>query len=103
MCSNINFIEMCTNYHRVIRYFKFAPAKQLVSEKLTFYGRILKSTVCVALVLRQGKNFFFFKSCEINKIKELVATSNTLTNSFADLVTSNLGPDVAHGPPALPR
>jgi hypothetical protein len=30
-------------------------------------------------------------------------TGNKLTNNFADLVASDLGPDVARGPPVGPR
>jgi hypothetical protein len=36
-------------------------------------------------------------------MNELVVTSNKLTNNFAGLVASGLGPDVASGPPVLPR
>jgi hypothetical protein len=37
------------------------------------------------------------------KINELVVTSNKLTDNFAGLITSGLGPDVARGPPVVPR
>jgi hypothetical protein len=51
--SNINFIEMYTNYYRATHYFKSAPATvgiwPLLLEKLTFYGRTLKSIACVTI------------------------------------------------------
>jgi hypothetical protein len=38
---------------------------------------------------------FFFKSCGVKKINELVVITNKLTNNFAGQVTSGLGSDVA--------
>jgi hypothetical protein len=77
---------------------------QFLHGKLTFYGRVLKSTACVALVLRKAADeirivIFFYKSFRVNKLNELVVTSNKLTNNFAGLVTSYLGSDMARGPP----
>jgi hypothetical protein len=40
---------------------------------------------------------FFFKSFEVKKINKFVITSNKLTNNFAGLVTSGLGPDATRG------
>jgi hypothetical protein len=34
-------------------------------------------------------------------MNEFVATTNNLTNNFAGLVTSCLGPDVTRGPPVV--
>jgi len=45
---------------------------------------------------------FLLKSFGAKEVNELVVTSNKLTN-FADLITRDLGPDVARGPPAEPR
>jgi hypothetical protein len=42
----------------------------------------------------------FFTSLEVNKVNELIVTSNELTN-FTGLVASGLGPDVSRGPPVL--
>jgi hypothetical protein len=39
----------------------------------------------------------------VKKINELVVNSNKFTNSFADLVTSGLGSDVARGPAVAQR
>jgi hypothetical protein len=74
--SNINCIEMCRNYYGV-NCFKFGPASAV---KLTFYGKVLKPSR-------------FFKAFGVKKINE---RGNKLTNNFSGLVTSNLGPDVAH-------
>jgi hypothetical protein len=41
----------------------------------------------------------FLKFCDVKKINGLAVSSNTLTNNFAGLVASGLGPDVASGPP----
>jgi hypothetical protein len=49
------------------------------------------------------RSLIFYKSFGINKVNELVVTSNKLTNNFAGLVTSGLGPNVASGSPVLPR
>jgi hypothetical protein len=40
----------------------------------------------------------FFKSFGVKKINKLVVTSNKLTDNFAGLVASDLGPDVAREP-----
>jgi hypothetical protein len=77
-----------------------------LNEKLTFYRRVLKSVACVALVRKAANEIrisIFFKLLGEMKINELVVTSNKLTNNFAGLVTSGLRPDVALGPPVLPR
>jgi hypothetical protein len=42
-------------------------------------------------------------SFEVKKINKLVVTSKKLTNNFAGLAANGLGPDVARGPPVLPR
>jgi hypothetical protein len=46
---------------------------------------------------------FFFRSFGVKKINELAVTSNKLTNNFAGLVRSGLGPDLARGPPVEQR
>jgi hypothetical protein len=50
MCSNINYIEICTSDYRVTYYFNFLLL-QLVSArgKLTFYSKVLKSVPYVTL------------------------------------------------------
>jgi hypothetical protein len=49
-----NFIEVCTDYYTITCYFKFSPAtaciRQFLPGKRTFYGRVLVSTPCVALL-----------------------------------------------------
>jgi hypothetical protein len=67
-------------------------------EKLTFYDRVLRLIACVALFRKATDEIritVFFISLRTKKINELVITSNKLTNNFAGLVTSSLGPDVA--------
>jgi hypothetical protein len=103
---NINVIETCTNYCRVTYYFKCSPATACIDKnftwKLTFYGRVLKSIAYVTLVHKAADEIritIFFKSFGIKKTNELVVTSNKLTNKFAGLVISGLGPDVARSPP----
>jgi hypothetical protein len=49
------------------------------------------------------KNHDFFRSFGAKKINELVVTSKKLTNNFAGLVATGVGPDVARGPPVGPR
>jgi hypothetical protein len=76
---------------------------QFLLEKLTFYGRVLKSIACVALVLKAAYEIIitiFFTSFGAEKINELVA-SNKLTNNFAALVTSGQVLDMARGSPVL--
>jgi hypothetical protein len=78
---------------------------QFLLGKLTFYGRVLKSIACVALVRKAADEIritIFFTSFGAEKINELVA-SNKLTNNFAALVTSGQGPDVARGSPVVLR
>jgi hypothetical protein len=75
---------------------------QFLPGKLIFYGRVLKSVVCEALVRKAAdeiKNRDFFRSFGGKKINELVVSGDKLKNDFAGLVTSVLGPDVARGPP----
>jgi hypothetical protein len=77
---------------------------EFLPRKLTFYGRVLKSIACVALVQKAADEIritISFKSFGVKKINELVVTSNKLTNNFASLVTNGLGPDVARGPPVV--
>jgi hypothetical protein len=72
---------------------------QFLPGKLTFYDRVLKRISCVALVPKAAdeiKITIFFKYFGENKIKKLAAISNKLKNNLAGLVTSGLGPDVAH-------
>jgi hypothetical protein len=59
----------------------------------------------VALVRKAADEIItiFFKSFGENKINELVATGNRLTNNLVGLVTSGLWPDVVRGPPVGPR
>jgi hypothetical protein len=82
--------------------------QQLVSDtilpvKFTFYGRVLKSIACVALVREaagERRTAILFQILRSKKIiNGLVVTSNKLTNNFGSLVTSGLGPDVPCGPP----
>lgn len=72
---------------------------QFLPGKLIFYGIVLKSIACVALVCEAAVEisirFLIFRKKEIN---EFVVTSNDLNNS-AGLVTSGLGLYVARGPP----
>jgi hypothetical protein len=75
---------------------------QFLPRKLTFYGRVLKSIACVALVRKAADEMrikISFKSLGIKEINGLVVTCNELTNSFEGLVTSGFVPDVARGPP----
>jgi hypothetical protein len=75
--------------------------RQFLPEKLTFY-RVLKSIACVALVRKAAdeiRTTIFFKFFRVTKINKLVVTSNKLTNNFTGLVTSDVGPDLACGPP----
>jgi hypothetical protein len=75
---------------------------QFLLGKLSFYGRFFKSIACVILVRKAAEETritIFFKSFRGKNINEDVGTSNQLTNNFAGLVTSGLGPDVAFGPP----
>jgi hypothetical protein len=63
------------------------------------------SKACVSLVHKAAdeiRTTFFFKLLRVNKINELVVTSNKI-NNFAGLVTSDLVPGVACGPPFAPR
>jgi hypothetical protein len=79
---------------------------QFLLEKLTYYGRVLMSIACVALVRKAANDIritIFFKPFGARKISKLVVTSNKLTNNFAGPVTSGLGPDVARGPPVGSR
>jgi hypothetical protein len=79
---------------------------KFLNGKLIYYGRVLKSTERVALVRKAADEIritIFFKSFAVRKINELAVTSNKLTNNFAGLITSGLGPDVARGPPVGPR
>jgi hypothetical protein len=39
----------------------------------------------------------------LKKMNDLVVISNNITNTFAGLITSNFGPDVARGQPVLLR
>jgi hypothetical protein len=74
--------------------------------ELTFYSRVLKSTACMALIHEAAdkiRTMIFFKSFSEKKINELVIASNKLTNSFAGLVTSGLGLNVACRPPVGPH
>lgn len=41
----------------------------------------------------------FFRSFGVKKVNECVVISNKLTDKFAGLVLSGLGPVVARGPP----
>jgi hypothetical protein len=77
----------------------------LLPGKLTFYGRVLKSIACVALEHKAAEEIriTIFKHFRMKKVNEFVVTSNKLTNNFAGLVTSGLGPDVARRPPVAPR
>jgi hypothetical protein len=75
---------------------------QFLLRKLTIYGMVSKSVACVALVRKAAYEVritIFFKSFGVRKINELVVIGKKLTNNFACLITSGLGPDVAHGPP----
>jgi hypothetical protein len=102
---------MCTNYYRVTYYYKFSPATACTShnvypETLHFTVRVFKSIPCVAFVRKAADEIsikIFLKSFGVQKINELVVTVNKLTNHFAGLVISGLGPDVARGPPVGPR
>jgi hypothetical protein len=50
----------------------------------------------VALVRKAAEEIrMIFKSFAAKKINELAVTSNKFANNFADLVTNDLGPDVA--------
>jgi hypothetical protein len=74
--------------------------------KLTFYGWILKSIECVELVRKAADDIritIFFTSFGIKKTNVLVVTSNKLTNNFAHLVTSGLGPMWFASRQCLPR
>jgi hypothetical protein len=48
-------------------------------------------------------NHIFFKSFRAKKMNQLVVTSYKLKNNFVGIITSVLGPDVARGPPVVPR
>jgi hypothetical protein len=66
----------------------------------------LKSVTSVALVCKAADEIritILFKSFGFKKINELVVTSNKLTNNFAGLVKSGLGPGVVRGPPVGPH
>jgi hypothetical protein len=70
---------------------------QFLPRKLTFYGSVSKPIACVTLVRKAADEIritIFFESFGVKKINELVVTSNKLTNNFAVLVTSVLGPRV---------
>jgi hypothetical protein len=78
---------------------------QFLPRKITFYRKVSKSIACVVIVCKavdEMRVTIFFISLGENKINELVVTSNKLTNNFAGLVTSVLGPDMARGPPVGP-
>jgi hypothetical protein len=78
---------------------------QFLPRKLTFYGMVLKSIACVALVHKAADKIritIFFKSSRIKKINELVITSYKLTNNFTGLVTNGLRLDVVCGLPVGP-
>jgi hypothetical protein len=56
---------------------------QCLPVKLTFYGTVLKSIACVALVRKAAdeiKITIFFKSLGVKKINELVVPTNKLKN-----------------------
>jgi hypothetical protein len=75
---------MCKNYCRITYYLKVASAAvcicQFLPRKLTFYGTILESVECVALVHKATDKIqitiFSFIFFEIKKINELVVTSD---------------------------
>jgi hypothetical protein len=68
----------------------------------------LKSIACVLLVCKAVDKIrirIFFGSFGVNNVdlNELVVASFKLTNNFAGLFTSGLGPDMALGQPVVPR
>jgi hypothetical protein len=68
----------------------------------------LKSIACVLLVCKTVDKIritIFFGSFGVNNVglNELVVSSFKLTNNFAGLFTSGLGPDMALGQPVVPH
>jgi hypothetical protein len=79
---------------------RFSPGK------FTFHGRVLKSTACVAHLrnaVDETRIAIIFPNPRNKNTNELVSPPNRLTNNFANLVTSGLGPGMARGPQVRPR
>jgi hypothetical protein len=98
---------MYTNSYEVTYYFTFFSCSsllltQFLPGKFTFYDRFLKSIPRVALVRKAADEISTAAFFKITPRKKSICTKtiNKLTNNFAGLVISSMGPNMARGPPA---